>query len=787
MSKKTQKPRKNESAAARPEPVKEKAPVRPPEPVPEKEAVRPEPVQEKGIGRAEQPVYPGYPPQGYGYGAGYGYPYGGVYGSGDEWPSEGGLDIRALIGMLWRKKITLVLTTCFALIVAVFYLTRATRIYESESIIELSLRRPRIMSQQDAVIDEPGRISAAEIFNTQLMELKIPAMHDAAEEEVRRSMSELEMPDKTTLERLRDAVDIELIRRSSLVRITAENPDPVVAAATANAYAEVAVESTFNLNKEMSDNAVAWLDAQALLQRKALEKVEDALLKFREEHQMDALAAQRKTAEQALLAYNDELIKLESRGAETQDMLDMLNSLSLNYKDAGKLPSSIPRATEITLRLEELTAATAVRDGLLARYKEKHPEVEVQNRTIEAAQRQLENEIARARENSASDLALLRKQAESLREQKESQNALASELERTIARCKAKLNGLEREKEACDISYKGILHRMEEARLSADENTATIKVIQPAEVPEKPVKPRKLIVLFLALFLGGGGGVGLALLTSTLEDKVWNAVDVEQAIGLKILGLVPQMGEVGRKDLAIMSSLDKFSIVAEAFAGIRGMLDLTDDGKTFLVTSSAPGEGKTICGCNLAIMSAKSGIKTLLVDLDWRRSRLDSIWETNGSHPGILDVLTTQDDADFGKCLQPTQIPNLSIIVARHVAQASPAEFLGSARTKEFLKWAGSSFDRVILDSPPVGIASDAMVLGGMVDGVILVCRFNRSKKKAVKFAVRRLTDYKANILGIIVNDVKLTATGYYGSFGEYYSSGDYGDKGKKEKKLSNH
>ena len=489
-------------------------------------------------------------------------------------------------------------------------------------------------------------------------------------------------------------VQIELIRRSSLVRIAARSPDPIEASAIANTYADTAVESVIALNKEDSENAVVWLKSQASAQRETLRKAETEILEFRKENQMEALEAQRKTAEEAMLAYN-----------------------------------------------KELTAAVAARDALLSRYTSNHPEVKAQVKTIEAMQKQLNNEIDRARK-----------------------------LERQVAECEARLNALQRDKEACEISYKGILRRMEEARLSADENTATIRIVETAEAPSKPVSPRRTIILLLAMILGPSAGCALAMLTYRLEDRIWSTNDVTDEIGLKILGLVPHVDRSNRKRLALMSFTDKFSPIAESFAGIRGMLDSSQPAKTLLVTSSLPNEGKTICSSNLAIMSAKSGIKTLLVDIDMRRPCLHQICSISSSKANLLSTLSDESTPDFSLLPQPTDVPNLKVVVNRHTGQLSPAEILGSRRVQAFIDWAAQNYERVIIDSPPVMAASDSVVVGGAVDGVILVCCFYRSRKSMAKGAVQQLEDGGATILGAIVNDVRFDKMGYASSFGRYSS-----------------
>ena len=398
-----------------------------------------------------------------------------------------------------------------------------------------------------------------------------------------------------------------------------------------------------------------------------------------------------------------------------------------------------------------MTEANAARDKLLSRYTPNHPEVKTQDQLIAAIKKQCDDQIR-----------------------------LAEDKEQEIARGRAELSVLEREKSTIEITYRGILARMEEARLSSDEKTTTIKIVEPAEVPAKPISPRKVLSLALALFLGGCGGIFLSMLSYKLEDRIWGDADVENDIGLKVLGSVPRVSWVVRKQLALIGLKDKFSIATEAFSGIRGLIDKNCQGKTFLFTSSEPREGKTICSCNVAIMSAKAGFKTLLVDLDMRRPQLARVWSKNIPEIGdaewsLLHALCDIVPPPFEKLCTKTELPNLAIIVSQMARDINPAEVLGTKRVREFLEWAMQNFDRIIIDSPPLGAASDAMVLGGLVDGVVLVFRFNKTKKSTAKRCVKKLNEGGANILGAIINDVDLSRVGH--EYGHYYGS-DHRDRG---------
>lgn len=626
--------------------------------------------------------------------------YVGAYGAADGVPPWARMnwDVASILAALWRKKWTLVAAILFFVISACYYIAMVPRTYEANVVLELSLRRPRIMAQEDAVISDTGRSTSMEIFNSQLLKLRGPTLRRQVLQKVRPVFAGMDMDDSRILAWLERYVKIELLRHSSLVRISVRSREAEQSALIANRYAEEAVANAAQLNKGMSTNAVIWLQAQIEVQRKELDKAEQLLLDFRKQNPLDTLEAQRDTSRESLLAYN-----------------------------------------------KQLTEASGRRDELLARYTVRHPEVLAQDQVIAAARRQYDDQLK-----------------------------TTEALESKIAQVRMRLNALERERDASELTFKGILNRIEEARLSADENTATMQISDRAEVPERPVWPRKALILILSVFLGGVIGTFLVLVTIRLEDRVWNMTDVTAFMGLRLLGLIPHVAAGERERLALKSHEDKFSIFTEAHAGIRGMIDASVKGKVFMVTSALPEEGKTVSAVNLATAWAKAGNRTLLVDLDLRQPRLHRIFSVVSAGHSLLEVLSGEKMDDLPSLPAGTDIRNLDVIVSRVKEDLSPAEVFGSRHVRDFLKWASATYDRVVLDAPPVGAASETLVVGSLVDGVVLVCRFNKSQKSVTKSAAFRLQDAGAQVIGIVVNDVRVDKSGLSKQFGAYYSGYHY-------------
>lgn len=539
-----------------------------------------------------RPANPPPPPAG---SADYGHPAYGAPPTGWAWLSP-----RRLL----RKWRTVALALGFAALVAGGYLWSAQKIYQASSLVELSVRRPRILTQQAAVIeDQGGGTQAAEIFNTRLEKFKGRTMLRAAlarldaacpgqffpPSQVVPGFSAAELAETNAatvaavkehfakqreirLKKYEKALTLTLIRRSCLIRVEFEHPDPAVAAAACNAFAEAAEASVYEENRSSSDAAVVWLEAQAELQRAELMKAEDALLDYRQRHKIDAMESQRKTVEDALLEFNRALVIAESAEGNARALLAKMDALRLDPELAGELPSDIPRADEIRAALEKWRGASVARDGLLASFTPKHPEVQAQDNLVVLYRSQALQALERAKATAQANQRLLVDQADSLRSKKDEQSRLAAELEIQIVERRTRLAALERARDAADQSYRGILTRIQDARMAADENTATIKIVEKASAPADPVRPQGLRTLALALFLGLLLGIGAVVAIDVLEDRVAGPEDLE-GHGVPVLAVVPHMNGADRTAVALASIGQKLHEVAEAFAGLGNMLD----------------------------------------------------------------------------------------------------------------------------------------------------------------------------------------------------------------------
>ena len=706
----------------------------------------------------------------------YPYPYsaGTYYGGAQGSHRSAVVLIYKALNLLRRKWLTILLSVLLGLSAAGYKLWVTPRIYAATGLIEMRPRRPRIVKGADAVLDDRSYSWKGEaIINTRLQKFRGRKMR----EQVVRHLKESGDPSPMNVA----APVFSLIPESYLVRITCRHTDPERAALSANAYVAVAQAVTFEENKAESRNAVAWLEEQAAAQHKVLERADRALVEFRGNSKTDVLASRQKAAKDKLLQLSEKLVEIQGKLILAVDVCETLDNMSVDFDQIGKLPASAPHADEIHTTLGRWRTAVTERDALLVKYRPQHPKAIAAEKVVEVHRKEVLGSMRRARDTAHANVQLLEQQAASLEPEIHQQRGIVADQELQMVKLNGTLTALQRAQKLADISYQGLLRRIEEARLSADEDTTTVSLVQEAVVPVAPVSPHVRRILMNGILLGLMAGVGLALLKEMLDDPITSTADVETALGLRVLGVIPLSKNVSREKLALESLREGSHAVTEAFAGVRAVLcspKYKEDSKAILVTSTGPEDGKTVVACNLAIAFARSSMKTLLIDFDLRRPRIRGIFPDGEDAESLADMLLHEGvgEWDFGRLVRQTDCSNLDVAAGGPPKKnVSVAEVVGVDSVQRFLDWAKASYDQVIIDSPPYGLISDAGVLAGQVDGVLLVCWADRSRKHSLRHATQQLEDIGANVMGVVVNAVRFDRGSFFGRYDYYHREYDRG------------
>jgi polysaccharide biosynthesis transport protein len=322
-----------------------------------------------------------------------------------------------------------------------------------------------------------------------------------------------------------------------------------------------------------------------------------------------------------------------------------------------------------------------------------------------------------------------------------------------------------------------------------------LSIVDPAETPTSPVSPNVPLNTLLAMAIGLSLSVGAAFLLEYLDDTIRSPEEVRQLLGAPMLAAISELTTHEYNDQLITQSEPR-SPITESYRALRTNLQfLAVDTplKTILITSSAPGEGKSVTSSNLAVVFAQAGKSVLLVDADLRRPVSHKIFglknriglttwlvgQEVGTEPGIDPEATAtgQSRRTLNNYFQPSGVPHLSVMCSGSLPP-NPAELLGSNRMHDFLQEAGRTFDVVIVDSPPCVTVTDAVVLSQWVNGVLLVIDGQSTHRQSIARARENLASAGGRLLGAVVNRFDVRGSGYYGysNYNYYYASDESGD-----------
>jgi non-specific protein-tyrosine kinase len=315
---------------------------------------------------------------------------------------------------------------------------------------------------------------------------------------------------------------------------------------------------------------------------------------------------------------------------------------------------------------------------------------------------------------------------------------------------------------------------------SSSGASSLLSVIEPAVAPVDPISPRMVLNVLLGMLLGLLAAAGIVAMVTYFRDVVRDADEVEEVVGLSTLGTIAkQAGDRSTHELHRLAALlYPRSGIAESYRTLRvniefGALDAPL--RTLLVTSSIPGEGKTVMAANLAVVFAQAGRDVLVVDADLRRPGLDGIFQL----PNIrgLTTLLLDDRVEIDSVVQATEQERLRVLTTGPLPP-NPAELLGSQRMRALLNRLQAAGALVIFDSPPLLAVADAAILSSYMDGTLLVIDAQRSRRRSVRLGSLALARAGATVIGAVINRVpekeQSTYDGYYGDDGIEAAAGGW-------------
>lgn len=719
----------------------------------------------------------------------------------DETQEASAFDLAAYWRLALKHRILILGCFLGALAIGAALTLLMTPIYTATTTLQIDREATRVIAAED-VTPRENMVMGEEFFQTQYGLLRSRSLAERVVESLGLASSDqalaalgVEPPARTgtaaaqaerrralALEALQDGLGVTPVRGSRLVAVSFDNPDPVMAARVANAFAENFIQSNLDRKFESSAYAREFLEEQIAQTKGRLEEAERQLVAYAANQQIINVGsdeggqseggATQSLASNNLVALNSALAEARAARVAAEERWRSARSTPLMTLPEVLQNPSIQRLTEQRAQLD------SEYQQKLSVYQEDYPEMVRLRAQITEVDGQIQALAANIRSSIQSQYVIAANQERSLQGQVNGLKGDVLDLrDRSI-----QYNILQRELDTTRTLYESLLQRYKEVAVTGDVVANNISIVDSARPPARPSKPDLLINLALAALFGLGLGVIAALVLEALDETVATPDDVEKKLGVPVLGVVPLLDKGQTTGAALADIRSGFS---EAYYSLRTALQFsTPDGApgSLLVTSARPAEGKSTTAYAVALNLARVGKRVLLIDGDLRNPSMHRVVGVENER-GMSNLLS--GSADVQSVVQRTRQENLFFIPCGPLPP-NPAELWGSDRLRQFLAEARNNFDHVVVDGPPVLGFADSPLLAASVGGVLFVLESRGTRRGQARGALKRLRVGRAHLLGAVLTkfNAKTTSYGGYDYAYDYNYGADNEARVKKGKKA---
>ena len=564
---------------------------------------------------------------------------------------------------------------------------------------------------------------------------------------------------------------VQPIRNSQLVALIVDSDRPDIASGAANTLGQVYIQQSLDFRYRVSAEAGEWLDKETAEHTRQLAQAELSLQQFQEREGLANMEARRMLLDQKLKDLGGTLTAARTRRLDKEALSRQMRSAANAEDLSGVIGSPLVQ----TLRTE-LAALERQEAELGERYLDDHPQIRKVREQIRDTREKIAAEARRVVQAAENDTRAAAAQEASIAGAMAAARREAEELSRRGL----KYDELKRDVEASQKLSESLLQRQKQTDVTRDVKVSNVHVIDPAVTPRSPYRPQPVRDIGLALLLGLGCAGLVAFLRDYFDHSIAKPADV-RVLGLSLLGVIPETRARDRKVLG--AGRPGHEAFAEAHRMLRTALPADGEGaQVLLITSTQAGEGKSLTALNLAQALAASEERVLLVDADLRRPALSNLLQTREA-PGLSDLLA--GGARLGGAVQHVAGTRLRLLPAGGPAARNAADLLGTEAFRKILAELRERFDRIIVDSPPVGAVADALVLAPQTDGVLVVAHSGKVARGALVNVLERLANARARVLGVVLNRARPDRHGY--DYGPPFTAGTVAAYTRRRLNAPNH
>lgn len=556
-------------------------------------------------------------------------------------------------------------------------------------------------------------------------------------------------------------LDVAPIRNSRLVDVRYRSPDPQLAARAANALAKNYIEQNLEYKFLASQEASDWLNDRLAEQRKQVEDAELALQQYREQNDAISLEDTENIVVQKLADLNAAVTRAKTQRIEKEALYNQLRLSQSNPAALDTFPAILSN-TFIQQQKAEIARLQREQAQLSEKLGDKHPEMQRVVAALDVSQSRLNGEIAKVVQAVRSEYQAALAQENSL------SAALNQQKNEALAMNRKAIDYtvLRRDVDSSRQIYDSLMQRAKETGVAGELRTSNIRIVDPAEVPRGPVSPRVRLNLMFALAAGFIFACGLVFFIEYLDSRIKTPDEIKTHLGLPHLGMLPKLDEKSTNGAYPLISNGVPANFSEAFRALRTnvLFSTAQEGsKSLVITSTGPGEGKSMVAANMALGLAQAGQRVLLIDADMRKPKVHDALGIP-QEPGLSNLLVGRSKAS--ETVRKTSVPGLWVLPAGRTPP-NPAELVGSARFRDFIVSLRDHFDWVLIDSPPVMAVTDASLVAHSATGVLFVVGAEMTSRHAARRALDQLEQVNARFVGAVLNRVDLDGNPYY--YSQYY------------------
>jgi capsular exopolysaccharide synthesis family protein len=572
-------------------------------------------------------------------------------------------------------------------------------------------------------------------------------------------------------------IKVSDVRDTSVIEVSVESRDPKLAARIANAMLDEYQRETRGHNLEEIYRARRFVEREERKARRELAEAEAALIRFRRTHRVAALTTEQESRVRQVVDMETQATQMTGSIRRTEAQVRTLRA-ALDREPMERLVPVTKENPRIDALQSKLVELEVQRSALVQEYQETSPRVVALDTQIASLRQQLSREpkerrillhaLNPVREEMLTTLKRQTTELEALRAaERELLRALADRRGRVqqLGPWEIELAQLNRARDTAEKQSLLLISRLNDLRIRESAGRSTARIIERAYTPIHPVRPRRLINLFLALVVGFPAGFALAFLIESRDDRISAPDEADGLLGLPALGSIPaEPYEQGR----LMTTVPSASPLAESYRFLRTNVTLAmieAPLRTLVVTSAHRGEGKSTTAMNLAVAMALEGRRVVLVDADLRRPTLHRLLDISAA-PGLTDVLI--DHQPWQEILRPAATEGLSVLTSGDIPQ-NPAELLNSPAMARLIEELGTFADVVLFDTPPCLAVTDAQVLAAKVDGVLLVAESEAARRAEIRLAKQLFARARARTVGLVFTKSASRGPGRYGRRASYY------------------